>query len=201
MNLSSNRIRSAADFTGHDNLRTLMMSDNKLGDCSGLVAMPKLVELNLNGNRLTSLTHLRGLGSLKKLEVARNRLPNFEAFPQLPELEHFDASENKIEAEGEKQLANLSECSNLKLLVMTGNPWVDEKGDDFKKEVLIALDRLNICRVNDMEEDFTEEEKNDAKAEKAERERARLEAEEEARRAAEEAANNPPAEGEEAVEE
>ena len=177
-----------------------MMSDNKLGDCSGLVAMPKLVELNLNGNRLTSLTHLRGLGSLKKLEVARNRLANLDAFPVLPELEHFDASENKIEAEGEKALANLSECSNLKLLVMTGNQWVDDKGDEFKKEVLIALDRLNICRVNDMEEDFTEEEKTEAKAEKAERERLRLEAEEEARRQAEEAANNPPGEGEEGEE-
>jgi len=73
----------------------------------------------------------------------------------LPELEHFDASENKIEADGEKEIANLSECSNLKTLIMTGNPWVDEKGDDFKKEVLIALDQLRIRRVNDMEEDFT----------------------------------------------
>lgn len=156
--------------------------------------MPKLVELNLNGNRLTSLTHLRGLGCLKKLEVARNQLANLQSFPELPELEHFDASENKIEADGEKELANLIECSNLKLLVMGGNPWVDEKGDDFKKEVLIALDKLNIRRVNDMEEDFTDEEKQEAKAEKAERERLRIEAEEEARRAAEEAANNPPAE-------
>ena len=148
-----------------------MMSDNKLGDCSGLVAMPKLVELNLNGNRLTSLTHLRGLGSLKKLEVARNRLPNFEAFPQLPELEHFDASENKIEADGEKELANLGDCSSLKIIIMSGNPWVDEKGDEFKKEVLIALDGLDIRRVNDMEEDFTPEEKAEAKEEKATRER------------------------------
>jgi len=64
--------------------------------------MPKLLELNLNGNKLTTLTDLRGLGSLKKLEVARNSLANLTAFPELPELEHFDASENKIEADGEK---------------------------------------------------------------------------------------------------
>lgn len=118
----------------------------------------------------------------------------------MPELEHFDASENKIEADGEKEIANLSECTSLKTLVMTGNPWVDEKGDEFKKEVLIALDKLTIRRVNDMEEDFTDEERNDAKTEKAERERARLEAEEEARKAAEEAANAPAAEGEDAEE-
>lgn len=197
VNLGSNRIRSCADFTGHDSLLTLLLNDNKLVDCSGLAAMPKLVEINLNGNRLTSLTALRGLGSLKKLECARNQLTGLSAFPELPELEHFDASENKIEADGEKEIANLSDCSNLKMLIMSGNPWVDEKGDEFKKEVLIALDMLHIKRVNDMEEDFTEEERNDAKTEKAEREKARLEAEEEARRAAEEAANAPPAEGEE----
>ena len=156
--------------------------------------MPKLLELNLNGNKLTTLTDLRGLGSLKKLEVARNSLANLTAFPELPELEHFDASENKIEADGEAAIANLSDCTNLKMLIMQGNPWVDEKGDEFKKEVLIALDKLHIRRVNEMEEDFTDEERTEAATEKAERERARLEAEEEARKAAEEAANNPPAE-------
>lgn len=174
------------------------MSENRLADCFGLAAMPKLVELNLNGNKLTSLTQLKGLTCLKKLDVGKNSLAGFDGFPMLPELETFDASENKIEADGEKSLGCLSECNNLKKLVMSGNPWVDEKGDDFKKEVLIALDMLNIQRVNDMEEDFSAEERTDAKAEKAERNRARLEAEEEARRAAEEAANAPAAEGEEA---
>ena len=128
---------------------------------------------------------------MKKLEVARNKLTTFQGFPCLPDLEHFDASENKIEANGEQELANLGDCANLKILMMSGNPWVDEKGDDFKKEVLIALDMLRIRRVNDMEEDFTEEERTEAKNEKLEREKARLEAEEEARRAAEEAANKP----------
>ena len=80
---------------------------------------------------------------------------------------------------------------------MAGNPWVDDKGDDFKKEVLIALDMLKIVQVNDMDE-VTQEERDEAKTEKQEREKARIEAEEEARRAAEEAANNP--EGEEEAE-
>ena len=159
--------------------------------------MPKLIELNLNGNQLTTLTDLRGLGSLKKLDVGKNKLESLSNFPVLPELEHLDASENLIEKDGEKELENLSECSNLKTLIMAGNPWVDEKGDDFKKEVLIALDKLtSLKQINDMEE-VTEEDRTEARTEKAERERARLEAEEEARRAAEEAANNPP-EGEEA---
>lgn len=83
---------------------------------------------------------------------------------------------------------------------MNGNPWVDEKGDDFKKEVLISLSHLSIKQINEMDE-VTQEERDDAKNEKAERERARIEAEEEARRAAEEAAaaaeGKPPAEEEE----
>jgi len=171
----------------------LIMSENKLANCAGLAAMPKLLELNLNGNALTSLTDLRGLGSLKKLDVGKNKLATLDKFPVLPELEHFDASENLIEANGEKELENLEQCEKLTTLLMAGNPWVDEKGDDFKKEVLIALEQLNIVQVNDMEP-VTSEEKADAKTEKAEREKARLEAEEEARKAAEEAANNPPEE-------
>lgn len=152
--------------------------------------MPCLLELNLNGNSLNSLSDLKGLGCLKKLECARNKLATFADFPQLPALEHFDASENRIESNGEKELKYLSECTNLKTLIMAGNAWVDEKGDEFKKEVLISLCMLNIKQINDMEP-VTAEEIQEAKTEMAEREKARIEAEEEARRAAEEAANAP----------
>lgn len=152
--------------------------------------MPRLLELNLNGNRLITIKELKGLDSLKKLDVGKNKLETLADFPSLPALESFDASENLIEKDGEKELENLSKCSALKTLLMAGNPWVDEKGDDFKKEVLIALDNLSIKQVNDMEE-VTEEEIQEAKTEKQERIKAKLEAEEEARRAAEEAANNP----------
>ena len=193
LNLDANRIKSCADFNGHDNLLTLILSNNKLANCAGLAAMPKLIELNLTGNAITSLSELRGLGNLKRLEVGKNKLANFDNFPQLPELEYFDASENAIEANGEKELAKLGECEKLTTLIMAGCPWVDEKGDEFKKEVLIALEHLSIVQVNDMEP-VTAEEKTEAKNEKAEREKARLEAEEEARKAAEEAANNPPEE-------
>ena len=48
---------------------------------------------------------------------------------------------------------------------MVGNPWVEEKGDDFKSEVLIALIDLPIAFVNDLEETGTvsEEERADAR--------------------------------------
>lgn len=199
VNLSQNSIKSCADFKGHACLTTLLLAENKLPNCAGLAKMPKLLELNLSGNALTSLKDLMDLNALKKLDVSKNKLETLAEFPVLPALEWFDAAENLIEKDGEKELANLRDCSALKTLNMAGCPWVDEKGDEFKKEVLIALDNLKVRQVNDMEE-VTEEEVQEAKAEKQEREKARLEAEEEARRAAEEAANNP-AEGEEAADE
>lgn len=163
--------------------------------------MPNLLTLNLNGNALTSLDALCGLGSLKKLDVGNNKLEGLSTFPVLPELEVLDANTNLIEANGDKELAYLHECTNLTTLLMAGNPWVDEKGDEFKKEVLIALDMLvNIKQINEMDE-VTAEERKEAATEKIEREKARLEREEEERKAAEEAANNPDGgdgEGEEA---
>ena len=147
-----------------------------------------LQELNLYGNQLISFADLKGMHNLKKLNVGKNKLITLAKFPALPALEHFDASENQITENGEKELDHLKDCAKLVNLQMAGNPWVDEKGEDFKKEVLIALDHLRIMQVNDAEEEVTEEERTDARAEKEEREKARREAEEEARLAAEEAA-------------
>ena len=62
------------------------MSENKLANCAGLAAMPRLLELNLSGNRLTNLTHLQGLGSLKTLNASSNRMKTLADFPLLPEL-------------------------------------------------------------------------------------------------------------------
>ena len=69
---------------------------------------------------------------------------------------------------------------------MAGCPFADDKGDDFKKEVLIALDQLKIKTVN--EDEVTEEDIQAAKEEKEERIRAAKEAEEEAARLAAEKA-------------
>ena len=128
--------------------------------------------------------------------MSKNKLADLDGFPCMPALETLDLGENSIKENGEGALVCLKEQENLKTLLMSGNEWVDEKGDDFKKEVLIALDMLKIKYVNDLENEVTEEDRQEAKNEKIEREKARIEAEEEARRAAEEAKNNP--EGEEA---
>ena len=98
----------------------------------------------MSGNALTTISDLKDLDSLKKLDISKNKLESLDNFPILPALEYFDASENRIEADGDKALISLKDCSKLKTILMAGNPWVDEKGDDFKKEVLIALDMLRV---------------------------------------------------------
>ena len=50
-------------------------------------------------------------------------------------------------------MTNLKHCSNLQTLLMVGNPWAEEKGEDFKMEALIALIDLPLTRVNDLEEE------------------------------------------------
>ena len=145
------------------------MSENKLTNCAGIAAMPRLLELNLSGNRLLNLSDLRGLGSLKTLNVSNNKIKTLAEFPLLPELETLDLGGNQIEENGEKELAELGECESLKTLLMAGNPWVDEKGEDMKKEVLIALGHLSIAQVNELDL-VTPEDIAEAKTEKAARE-------------------------------
>jgi len=52
---------------------------------------------------------------------------------------------------------------------MTGNPLSDEKGDDFKREVLIALHEIIPSLNNINEEEVTPEDLEDAMTTKKER--------------------------------
>lgn len=66
---------------------------------------------------------------------------------------------------------------------MQGNPFADDVGDGFKKEVLIALETLAITTVN--KDGVNDEDRTEAKEEKVARIKAAEEAAEEARLAAE----------------
>ena len=161
---------------------------------------------------MTSFGDLKGLSCLKKLNVGKNKLTTLANFPALPALEFFDVSENQINegasADGRtNELTNLKQCTNLNTLFMASNPWAEEKADDFKNEVLIALLDLPIAYVNDLEEtgQVTDDDRTAAREQADEREKARVEAEKEAeeQRLAEEAAAKERAEngeGEEAAE-
>ena len=91
---------------------------------------------------------------------------------------------------------------------MVGNPWVEDKGEDFKMEALIALIDLPITRVNDLEEEtglVTDDDRVEARTQKDQREKDQLEKEkqereEEEQRLADEAARKAAGEGGEEAE-
>ena len=123
--------------------------------------------------------------NLKKLDVNTNKLENLNDLPDLPSLDTFDCGANEITTIAE--LPKLAVFRRLKELLMQGTPLADEKGDDMKLEVLIALDELSIKMVNEEEvvaedrqtaAETKKERKEKEEEERAEAERARLEAEE-----------------------
>ena len=83
-------------------------------------------------------------------------------------------------------MESLLKLQNLRQLDINENPVTTEKGEDFKKEVMIklALSNPKLRRLND--EELTADDVRDALAEKEER----IRAEEQARKEAEERAAN-----------
>jgi hypothetical protein len=93
--------------------------------------------------------------------------------------------ENKIA--DEKELVKFASLKTLKKLNMLETPLATDKGDEFKKEVLIALDCLTWTDINeeevvgeDVEAAAEEKKERFAAAKEAEEEAARLKAEQEA---------------------
>jgi Leucine-rich repeat (LRR) protein len=80
----------------------------------------------LNGNKLVNLDHLPAFECIKEIYLDGNQIASLAEVQKLETL---------------KTLEHLS---------MGGNPIVEEKGDDFKKEVLILLyDKLpNLKKIN-----------------------------------------------------
>jgi Leucine-rich repeat (LRR) protein len=130
--------------------------------------LPKLKKLMLNGNKLEKLDHMPVLESIQELFLDGNQIASMA------------------------EVSKLSGLKSLEHLSMGGNPIAEEKGDDFKKEVLILLYEAlpNLKKING--EPFSQEDIQEAMALKEERIK-------EAEAAAAEAANKPAeAEGEEA---
>jgi Leucine-rich repeat (LRR) protein len=122
----------------------------------------------LNGNKLEKLDHMPVLESIQELFLDGNQIASMA------------------------EISKLSGLKSLEHLSMGGNPIAEEKGDDFKKEVLILLYEAlpNLKKING--EPFSQEDIQEAMALKEERIK-------EAEAAAAEAANKPAeAEGEEA---
>lgn len=87
-----------------------------------------------------------------------------DTFPLISSLEHLVVVENQIE--GFKTLDKLVIFKKLKQLDIMENPVTTEKGEDFKKEILIkfALTNPALRKIND--DEVTADDIKDAMAEK-----------------------------------
>jgi len=166
LNLKKNKLTSCEGIERLYNLHTLILEENEIATLKGLAVLPKLITLNLKTNKLEKLDNLPRLELLEDIQLDANLMATNE-------------------------LPKLNETKTLKSLSMGGNPFADEKGDDFKKEVLVAcmadLPKLKQINGDGWEDELVQE---------------AIALKEERRLAAEEAAKNPPpAEGEEPKEE
>ena len=148
LNLDENEI-AECDFSGHPCIKVLSLNKNKLASGAGLHSLPKLEELSIQENEtLTSLKGMDGMASLKKLNLTGSKLESLDELPSFPCLEELILDGNAVATID--QLPKLGHLSSLKELSMQGTPLAEEKGDDLKKEVLIALmDKLTkLKKVN-----------------------------------------------------
>ena len=120
--------------------------------------------------------------NLKVLNLNGSKLDSLNNIPDMPCLEELNLDGNAITSLDE--LAKLGHLSKLVKLSMVGTPLAEEKGDDLKKEILIALmDKMKLLKELNGEP-FDEELMKDAKETKE----ARIQEAIEAKKAADEAA-------------
>uniref|UniRef100_A0A7S3IV55 Uncharacterized protein n=1 Tax=Strombidium inclinatum TaxID=197538 RepID=A0A7S3IV55_9SPIT len=179
--LDQNEI-AECELNQHTALEHLSLNKNKLVSLAGLANLTNLKTLSVSENEnLTSISGITNCPNLKKLVVSANpKLEGFDKVPDLPGLEEITL--NGCPIAKVEDVEKLGSLKNLKAINIAETPLAEEKGDDIKKEILIALDQLKIKTVNG--EEITAEEVADAKNEKKER----IKAAEEARKAAEEEA-------------
>ena len=107
-------------------LKSLDVSDIKLGDsqCEAIATeLPQLELLSANDNKITSLHALGNLKRLKWLNVCKNKLENLEGIEELTSLEELHAGSNQI-----KKISLSMELPKLKGLDLSYNQLTDVKG-------------------------------------------------------------------------
>ena len=134
------------DFSGHPTLKVLSLNKNKLTSGAGLHSLSVLEELSIQDNEtLTSIKGMDNMTSLKKLNLTGSKLESLSGLPNFPQLEELVLDGNAVATI--EELPKLGHLTALKKLSMQGTPLAEEKGDDLKKEVLIALmDKLKFLK-------------------------------------------------------
>jgi Leucine-rich repeat (LRR) protein len=189
LNLDENEI-AEIEFSKHPTIKVLSLNKNKLASGAGLCSLPCLEELSIQENEtLTSIKGMDDMKCLRKLNLTGSKLESLSDLPNFPALEELILDGNAVASLDE--LPKLGHLTSLKKLGMAGTPLAEEKGDDLKKEVLIALmDKLkHLKEVNG--EGWDDELMKESKETKEQRIQEAIEAAKAAEEAAKAAAENP----------
>ena len=188
--LDENQI-TESDMKSNSSIKVLSLNKNRLRSCDGFARLYECESLSLQENLMEveehvpdpdgqgdgttetktySITGFKGLEhlpKLRKLYLNNNKIEKLDDIPDLPELRELYLDGNAIAAL--EELKKLGTLKALETLSMAGCPIADEKGDEFKKEVLILLmDELtNLKTVNEVP--ITDEDLTEARAEREER--------------------------------
>jgi len=199
LNVARNDIATCGEFTGHEKLTSLDLSENKLTSLAGIAAMPLLSSLNLSGglrngnptNQVESIEGLTGLEALQDLNLAGNKFVSLQgAWETFPSLRSLNISDNSLEVPNppDHPLNVLRQLPKLRSVYVAGNPFAapeePPEGFNARAEVLVCHWRLESIDGQAV----TPEELEAARQlnlSMLEQERARLKAEEEAKAAAE----------------
>lgn len=159
LTLDENEI-TTCDFKQHPTIKVLSLNKNKLTTCEGLCGLSTLEELNLcEMETLTKLDGLSDMPALKSLKLTGSKIESLQRFPNLPALEELDLTGNGVAAFAD--LNCLSHLKNLSKLSVGGTPMEEEKGGEFKKEILVAmmdkLPKLKSLNGEEIEEELMKE--------------------------------------------
>lgn len=103
-----------------ENLKYLILNNNKISTISNLTHLPKLENLSIVNNLITICDQLHTkVGNIKTLNLSQNNIVTTKGFSKLYSLENLDLSCNKITELGELEYLNNLPC--LENIRLTGN--------------------------------------------------------------------------------
>jgi hypothetical protein len=152
LDLSFNSISKVDKFEGNQQIKQLLLRDNKLKALTFIKELPKLEILNLRDNEINALQGYADMPKLQKLNLRGNKIAKIEEIADLASLTTLNMCANKINSfEDIQKLFTYSKLSKLNLLE---NPIDADASKYFSIEILIInpkLKRINKINVTQSE--------------------------------------------------
>jgi len=136
ISLIDNEVVNLKPLAGLEKLEGLQLQGNRIVNLKPLAELTRLDRLNLSRNRITNIAPLKNLVNLERLNLINNNISKITTLAQMPELRWLALNFNQI-----RNLKPLYGLKNLKVLMLTGNPNLEDS------EVEILEEKLPDCKI------------------------------------------------------